>query len=54
MNTQDLLEKAKREASEREREMEERTAKLLEEERNRNELSNRAYTSSLWYVSRAY
>ena len=54
LNTQALLEAAKREAAEREREMEERTAKLLEEERNRNELSNRAYTSSLWYVSRAY
>ena len=42
LNTQALLEEAKREAAEREREMEERTAKLLEEERNRNEASNRA------------
>ena len=41
LNTQALLEEAKREAAEREREMEERTAKLLEEERNRNEASNR-------------
>ena len=53
-NTHALLEEAKREAAEREREMEERTAKLLEEERNWNEESNRAYTSSSWYVSRAY
>ena len=37
-----LLEEAKREATEREREMEERTAKLLEEERNRNDNANRA------------
>ena len=42
LNAQALLEQAKREAAEREREMEERTAKLLEEERNRNEASNRA------------
>ena len=42
LNTQALLEEAKREAAEREREMEERTAKLLEEERNQNEASNRA------------
>ena len=42
LNTQALLEEAKREAAEREREMEERTAKLLEEESNRNEASNRA------------
>jgi len=42
LNTQALLEEAKREAAEREREMEERTAKLLEEERNRNETSHRA------------
>ena len=42
LKTQALLEEAKREAAEREREMEERTTKLLEEERNRNEASNRA------------
>ena len=42
LNTQALLEEAKREAAEREREMEERTAKLLEEERNRNDSANRA------------
>ena len=42
LKTQALLEEAKREAAEREREMEERTAKLLEEERNRNESANRA------------
>ena len=42
LKTQALLEEAKREAAERQREMEERTAKLLEEERNRNEASNRA------------
>ena len=41
-NTHALLEEAKREAAEREREMEERTAKLLEEERNRNDSANRA------------
>ena len=42
LQTQALLEEAKREAAEREREMEERTAKLLEEERNRNDTANRA------------
>ena len=42
LNTQALLEKAKSQATEREREMEERTAKLLEEERNQNEASHRA------------
>ena len=42
LNTQALLEEAKREAAERERELEERTTKLLEGERNRNEASNRA------------
>ena len=42
LKTQTLLEEAKREAAEREREREEKTAKLLEEERNRNEASNRA------------
>ena len=40
--TQELLAEAKRQASERERELEERTATLLEEERNRNDASNRA------------
>ena len=42
LKTQALLEEAKREAVEREREMEERMAKLLEEERNRNDIANRA------------
>ena len=42
LNTQALLEQAKREAAERERELEERTAKLLEEERNWNNASHRA------------
>ena len=46
LKTKELVEEAKgeaqREAAKREREMEERTAKLLEEERNRNEASNRA------------
>ena len=42
LKTQELLEEAKREAAERERELEQRTAKLLEEERNQNEASNRA------------
>ena len=42
LNTQALLEAARREAAEREREREEWTAKVLEEERNRNEASNRA------------
>ena len=44
LKTQVLLEEAKREAAERERERErvERTAKLLEEERNRNDASHRA------------
>ena len=36
------MEEAKREAAEREREREERTAKLLEEERNRNDASHQA------------
>ena len=42
MKTQALLEEAKREAAERERELEERTAKLLEEERNQSKVSHRA------------
>ena len=42
LKTHALLEEAKREAAEREREMEERTTKLLEEERNRNDNANRA------------
>ena len=42
LKTQALLEEAKREAAERVREMEERMAKLLEEERNRNEESHRS------------
>ena len=42
LKTQALLEEAKREAAEREREMEERTAKLLEEERNQHDSANRA------------
>ena len=42
LKTQALLEEAKREAAERERDMEERTARLLEEERNRNDVSHRA------------
>ena len=40
LKTKELVEEAKREAAERE--MEERTAKLLEEERNRNDSANRA------------
>ena len=42
LKTQAFLEKAKREAAERERELEERMVKLLQEERNLNEASNRA------------
>ena len=42
LKTQVLLEEAQREAAKREREMEERSAKLLEEERNRNDSANRA------------
>ena len=42
LNTHALLEEAKREAAERQRELEERTAKLLEEERNWNDSTNRA------------
>ena len=42
LKTKELVEEAKREAAERERGMEERTAKLLEEERNRNDSANRA------------
>jgi hypothetical protein len=40
--TQELLAEAKRQAAERERELEERTATLLEEERNRNDASYQA------------
>ena len=40
LKTKELVEEAKREAAERERELEERTAKLLEEERNRNDNAN--------------
>ena len=40
LKTHELLEEAKREAAEREREREERTAKLLEEERNQNDASH--------------
>ena len=43
LKTQALLEEAKREAAERERELEERTAKLLEEERNRNDNANKEW-----------
>ena len=39
---QELLAEERRQAAEREREIEERTARLLEEERNRNDLANRA------------
>ena len=46
LKTKELVEEAKREAqreaAEREREMEERTTKLLEEERNQNDSANRA------------
>ena len=42
LKTQALLEETKREAAERVREREERTAKLLEEERNQNDSANRA------------
>ena len=40
--TQELLAEVRRQAAEREREIDERTARLLEEERNRNDLANRA------------
>ena len=39
---QELLAEANRQAAERERDMEERTARLLEEERARNDASHRA------------
>ena len=44
MKTKELVEEAKREAQREaaEREREERTAKLLEEERNQNDASHRA------------
>ena len=38
--THELLAEERRQAAEREREIEERTARLLEEERNRNDLAN--------------
>ena len=40
--TQELLAEARGQAAEWERETEETTARLLEEERNRNDLANRA------------
>ena len=40
--TEELLADERRQAAEREREIEERTARLLEEERNRNDSANRA------------
>ena len=40
--TQELLAEAKRQAAERERELEERTATLLEEERSRSDAGQRA------------
>ena len=40
--TQELLAEERGQAAEWERETEERTARLLEEERNRNDLANRA------------
>ena len=42
VNTQALLAEANRQAAERDRELEERTAAMLEEERNRNDAQNRA------------
>ena len=44
LKTKELVEEAKREAQREaaEREMEDRTTRLLEEERNRNDLANRA------------
>jgi hypothetical protein len=42
VKTQELLAEANRQAAEREREIEERMARLLEEERNRNDTANRA------------
>ena len=46
LKTKELVEEAKREAQreaeEKHREMEEKTAKLLEEERNQNDSANRA------------
>ena len=40
MNTQAVLAEANRQAAERESDLEERTASLLEEERNRNDASH--------------
>ena len=52
--TQELLVEERRQAAEREREIEERTARLLEEERNRNDLANRAiyelFAVSFFYI----
>ena len=42
VKTQAAFEERDRQAAERDRENEERTARLLEEERNRNDLANRA------------
>jgi tRNA(Ile2) C34 agmatinyltransferase TiaS len=39
--TQELLAKRDRQAAEKERELEERTARMLEEERARNDMQNR-------------
>ena len=40
--TKELLAERDRQAAEKERELEERTAKMLEEERSRNDMANRA------------
>ncbi len=40
--TQALLQERDRQAAEKERELEERTARMLEEERARNDMANRA------------
>ena len=40
--TKELLAERDRQATEKERELEERTAKMLEEERSRNDMANRA------------
>ena len=43
-----VLEKLLADAADRQRELEERTTKMLEEERARNDMQARASMSSLW------
>ena len=52
--TKELLAEGDRQATEKERELEERMAKMLEEERSRNDMANRAMYELLVVSSSAY